>query len=434
MKEDEALPEGGDEGAAAENSGPPGKGVLRRLFHWGPLTALGIIKWISIATLYCNTMWYPPAESLGGLIYTLVFVVCSARTFYHFFSAMVVGPGYLPLGWKPDNYSEKVLDQLQYCGVCRGYKAPRAHHCRKCDRCCMKMDHHCPWINNCVGHFNHGHFTAFLASAVCGCLIACVTLSFSLYYGLNRSWYQYYGTGREPRIILTVWSLLGALLGLGLSIGVVIAVGLLLYFQLRSIYRNQTGIEDWIIEKANYRHRHAEVKFVYPYHLGSWRNLTMALSWSCIPKGNGIVWEVAEGTDQYTLTREQICQKAEKRDRAREYEIIHYYSGAWFPVTQGFSVCCRPPCTDEPRIPLLPTDRVKVTRWKKYWLYGDKILQPGEARVRGWFPRRCGVEVSCTEECCLQTPDLPRQREYVQQQRSVQKSNDLKPDESKKRK
>ena len=23
---------------------------------------------------------------------------------------------------------------LQYCSLCEGYKSPRSHHCRKCDR------------------------------------------------------------------------------------------------------------------------------------------------------------------------------------------------------------------------------------------------------------------------------------------------------------
>ena len=115
------------------------------------------------------------------------------------------------------------------------------------------MDHHCPWINNCVGHNNHGHFVGFLFFAVVGCAQASLVLSMSLYYGLNRSYYHHHGSGFEPKVILSLFTLIASLFGLGLAIGVVLAVGALLFFQLRSIWRNQTGIEDWILEKACYR-------------------------------------------------------------------------------------------------------------------------------------------------------------------------------------
>ena len=30
--------------------------------------------------------------------------------------------------------------------------------------------------------------------------MATVSLGMSLYYGLNRTWYLYYGTGKEPQV------------------------------------------------------------------------------------------------------------------------------------------------------------------------------------------------------------------------------------------
>ena len=45
---------------------------------------------------------------------------------------------------------------------CEMYRPPRAHHCRICKRCIRKMDHHCPWINNCVGEWNQKYFLQFL--------------------------------------------------------------------------------------------------------------------------------------------------------------------------------------------------------------------------------------------------------------------------------
>lgn len=45
---------------------------------------------------------------------------------------------------------------------CETFRPPRAHHCRICKRCIRRMDHHCPWINNCVGERNQKYFLQFL--------------------------------------------------------------------------------------------------------------------------------------------------------------------------------------------------------------------------------------------------------------------------------
>lgn len=95
------------------------------------------------------------------------------------------------------------------------------------------MDHHCPWINNCVGWGNHAHFTSFLAFATLGCFQASIVLGCSLYRALNRVHYLYYGTGNEPIVYLGLYGIILCVLALGFTIGVVIAVGMLLFFQVR---------------------------------------------------------------------------------------------------------------------------------------------------------------------------------------------------------
>lgn len=66
--------------------------------------------------------------------------------------------------------------------------------------------------------------------------------------------------------------------------------------------RNRTGIEDWILEKANYRYEGSGQTFTFPYDLGTWENIKQVADPSCAPIGDGIHWKVRSGCNQYTLT------------------------------------------------------------------------------------------------------------------------------------
>jgi len=55
----------------------------------------------------------------------------------------------------------------RHCKWCGKYKPDRCHHCRVCRQCVLKMDHHCPWIYNCVGFRNFKYFYLLLVYGVC---------------------------------------------------------------------------------------------------------------------------------------------------------------------------------------------------------------------------------------------------------------------------
>ncbi|KAI8123109.1 Palmitoyltransferase ZDHHC6 [Lucilia cuprina] len=362
----------------------------------------GIIKCITLTTLYMNSMWWPPNKSFGGFLNQAIFLMLSSVATFNYIMATLTGPGILPKNWKPQE--PQAVEQLQYCKVCEGYKAPRSHHCR--NRCIKKMDHHCPWINHCVGWANHAYFTYFLAFSIIGSLHGAVILCITFYRGIHRYWYLSRGLVHLATVQFSMYSIILCIFSMGLAIGVVIALGMLLYFQLKSIVKNQTGIEMWIVEKAMYRRMHNPDldDFVYPYDLGWWSNIKQVFVNDNVTKGAGIEWPVKEGCHQYTLTCEQIAQKCEKRARTRTYKCIRKATGSYLPLfSQGFRVCLSPPCTDEPRLRLEPDDIIKVTRFRQHWLFGERVVDDRKEKdikkpLRGWFPRRCAVELIQPEQ------------------------------------
>jgi len=129
------------------------------------------VAWAWFTSLVHNT----PGYALTNLSFALVFMLCA----YNFFRAITLDPGYCP---KPMNDAElkEIIEDLAssgnlnghtFCVNCMAKKPLRSKHCRICDKCTAKHDHHCPWVWNCVGVNNHRQFVLFVATLVIGVML-----------------------------------------------------------------------------------------------------------------------------------------------------------------------------------------------------------------------------------------------------------------------
>ncbi|PKU27439.1 palmitoyltransferase zdhhc6 [Limosa lapponica baueri] len=76
-------------------------GQARRLCHWGPLVALAVVAVCSATAMADAALWYWPLDTAGGSVNFIMLLNWTVMILYNYFSAMFVGPGYVPLGWTP---------------------------------------------------------------------------------------------------------------------------------------------------------------------------------------------------------------------------------------------------------------------------------------------------------------------------------------------
>lgn len=77
-----------------------------------------------------------------------------------------------------DNHKLK----LTRCSRCYVVRVPGARHCSRCQGCILKMDHHCPWVFNCIGQFNQKFFIQFIVYSFLGILNTSIIAFYYIWY------------------------------------------------------------------------------------------------------------------------------------------------------------------------------------------------------------------------------------------------------------
>lgn len=121
--------------------------------------------------------------------------------------------------------------RFRVCRTCFAWKPDRCHHCSRCDKCILKMDHHCPWFPICIGFKNQRFFIQFLIYVTTYSVVMLFFICIQFLHWFRSRRYEYELIDFQ---LLSVW-----LLGIAVSISLSVFTG----FSLYQVTKNQTTVE-----------------------------------------------------------------------------------------------------------------------------------------------------------------------------------------------
>ncbi|XP_064437157.1 palmitoyltransferase ZDHHC7 isoform X6 [Mirounga angustirostris] len=126
--------------------------------------------------------------------------------------------------------------------------SPGAHHCSICKRCIRKMDHHCPWVNNCVGEKNQRFFVLFTMYIALSSVHALILCGLQFVSCVRGQWTECSDFSPPVTVILLIFLCLESLLFFTFT-------AVMFGTQIHSICNDETEIERLKSEKPTWERR-----------------------------------------------------------------------------------------------------------------------------------------------------------------------------------
>lgn len=186
-------------------SPPPRFGELSKLLPVAVVMGTILFMYVEYVFLHCLRLLQFTAPSYlrdlasiqRGAIQLGLFHLITGLLLYCLGRCFLTHPGSIPdgKGWELRQEGDQNLDasrsalvekkgsgERRHCKWCLKYKPDRTHHCRVCNMCVLRMDHHCPWVYNCIGFRNHKYFFLLLFYAALDLLFISLTMFESVWW------------------------------------------------------------------------------------------------------------------------------------------------------------------------------------------------------------------------------------------------------------
>ncbi|CAI0427222.1 unnamed protein product [Linum tenue] len=106
-----------------------------------------VIVFIYFSTIFVFVDRWFGLMSSPGVMNAVVFTAVAVMCIFNYSAAIITDPGRVPSTYLPDiedadnpiHEIKRKGGDLRYCQKCSHYKPPRAHHCRVCKRCVLRM-------------------------------------------------------------------------------------------------------------------------------------------------------------------------------------------------------------------------------------------------------------------------------------------------------